>query len=293
MPTASLLTKLPGLSTHLWWTSWHRSGAVLPIAFSSTPETVALVSRSGEVALRLSGHRRGVNCVAWSPDYALISTAAHDGVVRLWDGAGETVETFDDLGDSIESVEFFRDGLSLLVAIRERAVLRVDRATSARRTLLALDCAPSRATLSPDGRFHAVATESESAWIARADGSERRELRHPAAPVFSLAWSADGRLATACEDGVVRIFASDGRVLAASEPSPGRAVQVAWTPDGRHLAAGFREGVARVFAADDLRAVLTLENPKEVTLLAFTPDADVLAVGSGRGDIAFWSLGWT
>jgi WD40 repeat protein len=259
---------------------------VLPVCFAATPATVQLIDRDGDVVLRLEGHTRGVNALSWAPDGSLLASASWDHTVRLWNGSGECVRVLDGFGDSVESVEFGQDG-DLLVASRDRTVRRiVDAAGDAvSRTVATLDCAPSRATASPDGRIIAVATEGDyAAWIDARSG-ERRDLAHPGT-VYGVAWSRDGRLATACEDGAVRVFDGDGREVARSEASAGRAVQVAWHPDGTHLGVGLRTGgAARVFDGA-MQPVLEVANGKEVTVLAWTPSGDRLAIGSGRGELS-------
>jgi WD40 repeat protein len=257
---------------------------VLPVSFAATPETVQLVDRQGEVALRLAGHTRGVNAVAWAPDFSTLASASWDGTVRLWNGAGECVRVVDGFADSVESVDYTKAG-DLVVASRDRTVWRID-AAGARRLLARLECAPSRAAPSPDGGTVAVATEDDFCVLLDAAGG-RRNLAHPG-QVHSVAWSRDGRLATACEDGAARVFDAAGAPLGVSDASPSRAVQVAWHPDGLHLAVGLK-GEARVLDAD-LHSVLSIESSKEVTLLAWTPEGDLLAVGSGRGDLAFWGV---
>ena len=263
---------------------------MLPVCFAASPGTVQLIDRDGDVVMRLDGHTRGVNAVAWTSDGSLLASASWDQTIRLWNGAGECVRILDGFDDSVESVEFAPRG-DLLVASRDRTVSRIADPSGAaqRRTLAILDCAPSRASLSPDGRTVAVATEGDSAVLLDAQSGERRDLAHPGT-VYGLAWSPDGRLATACEDGAARVFDAAGREIGQSEASPARAVQVAWHPDGVHLAVGLRASGTVRLLGPDLHPALELVNGKEVTVLAFAPQGDLLAVGSGRGDLTLFQL---
>jgi len=254
----------------------------------SSSETIQIFDRQGEVALRLAGHTRGVNAVAWSPDARLLASASWDGTVRLWDGSGQCLRVIEGFEDSVESVDFAPNG-DLWVASRDRSIRRVVPASDDAPIVLAtLDCAPSRAAVSPEGGLLAVATEEDYAVLLDPETGARRDVPHPGT-VYGVAWSRDGRLATSCEDGVARVFDQEGRPLGQSESSPMRAVQVAWHPDGVHLAVGLREGEARVLDAE-MSVVLSIENGKEVTLLAWAPKGDMLAVGSGRGDLSFWEV---
>ena len=240
--------------------------------------------------MRFEGHTRGVNAVSWAPDGSLLASASWDGTVRLWNGAGECVRTLDGFDDSVESVEF-TPGSDLIVSSRDRIVCRIGEPAGAaeQRTLATLECAPSRATASPDGRSIALATEGDYAVLLDLETGGKKDLAHPGT-VYGVAWSKDGRLATVCEDGAARVFDATGRKIRESEASAARAVQVAWHPDDVHLAVGLREaGAARVLDAD-LRCVLAVENGKEVTVLAWTPDGDMLTIGSGRGALTFCNV---
>ena len=266
---------------------------VLPACLVSSSETIQLFDRQGDVALRLVGHTRGVNAVSWSPDASLLASASWDGTVRLWDGSGRCLRVIEGFSDAVESVDFSPAG-DLIAASRDRTIRRLDpegpggKPDGAPVVLATLDCAPSRAAVSPDGRLLAIATEDHYAVLLDRTTGAQRNVPHPGT-VYGVAWSRDGRLATACEDGAARVFDRDGEPLHQSAASAMRAVQVAWHPDGVHLTVGLREGKARVLDAD-LSPVLTIENGKEVTMLAWAPEGDMLAVGSGKGDLAFWHV---
>lgn len=114
-------------------------------------------------------------------------------------------------------------------------------------------------------------------------GTAVRDALHRAVPVcrnkamYGLSWSPDGRqVATACDDGFIRLFDSSGTLLKESRPvSTGIPVRSVFSPDGRMLAVAYESIVQlRVLRAADLKP-------------AFTPDLK----GIGNGDLSYvaWS----
>ena len=101
---------------------------------------------------------------------------------------------------------------------------------------------------SPDGKLIAVGQQDGSCAIFEASSlQEVATLKGHRGPVVDLDWSANGRLASASEDGTVRIWddATGDELLVFDQPDGRKFLSVRWTHDGRRLAAGDEEG--RIF----------------------------------------------
>ncbi len=85
-------------------------------------------------------------------------------------------------------------------------------------------------TATADGGTIATAGEDKTVriWTAAA-ATEIAELAH-AGRVFTVAYSVSGRLASGCEDGVVRVFSPAGRLLYRAGGHKGQVNSVGWNP---------------------------------------------------------------
>jgi WD40 repeat protein len=122
----------------------------------------------------------------------------------------------------------------------------------------------------------------------RAALSGQRVLAHPAA-VVRLAFNRDGRrLATACQDGVVRIWdAQTGALIRGLTGHTAPVMCVAFNPDGTRIASGSLDHTVRVRDAGDGREIVKYAghaSQRSVTALAFSPDGlRVASVGGNTG----------
>jgi len=122
----------------------------------------------------------------------------------------------------------------------------------------------------------------------RAALSGQRVLAHPA-PVRRVAFNRDGRrLATACEDGLVRIWdARTGSLLRSLEGHTRQVLCVAFSPDASRIASGSLDHTVRVWDAVEGRGILKYSghtSQLSVEALAFSPDGSrVASIGGDSG----------
>jgi WD40 repeat protein len=300
------------------------------------PDGKALVSASGPV-LRLwdpatgkelfsdfEGHRSAVAAVAVSPDGKSIATAG-DGV-RLWDGATGKPDRRIDAKGHVAVVAFSPDGKTLAYGGSDRIVHLWDMTTGKstgelnghKHQLCGLAFAPDGKTLASGDvqstvRLWDVATGKERQTIDVQSGTES----------LSLAFSPDGKTlacAGAWNDssflpagginvqGVVmtpkqgyRVLlwdAANGKELRHFDGLGDNVKSVAFSPDGKTVAAAARDGrIALWDAATGKEKLHILAHPghrdqefSPAPCVAFTPDGKVLISAGTDGTARVWDV---
>jgi WD40 repeat protein len=111
------------------------------------------------------------------------------------------------------------------------------------------------------------------------------ELRGHEGTVLSLAFSRDAKkVATACEDGKVRIFSvGDWKLLQTLTGHRGPVHRAEFSPNGKWIASAGEDNTVRVWSAEDGALLQTLQESQEPLLdVAFSPDSRFIAASSEK-----------
>ena len=292
---------------------------------SSNSYTDLLGMENVPLARTLTGHAGAVYGTAFAPDGRTLATCGKDGTVQLWNVTDSArprpwAPPVDTGGGAVHAVAFSPDSRTLATADDDGIVqLRNVTHPAAPRALgIALREASSHAAMvsvsfSTDGSRLAGASQDGSLQVWNVtDPARPAPLGQPfanGAPVSSATLSPDGRtLAVADADDTVRLWniTDPARPLLWSAPIPGPATHaiaghvntaytVAFSPDGRTLAAGYYDFTIRLWDVADPARPTPLGSPLAghtniVVSVAFSPDGRVLASAGYDHTVRLWDV---
>jgi len=200
----------------------------------------------GTASSILAGGGSETVAVRFTPDGERILCAGRDGMVRVFrrDGS-EPPRSFSASGAPLLSLDVDRSGRFVAAAGVDGRLWLFDLTGRRLPRVLLHDGAVFAVAWSPDGSR--IATGSADGLVRTFDAAgspiARVDLRGGA--VFGLAWSPDGRLATAAEDGALRVLSQKGQLLEVHGGGPpANAVDV--DPAGSQVIVALADGTARI-----------------------------------------------
>lgn len=270
--------------------------AALPLVLAMC---FASVSRAAPPEpLTLKGHKGWISALAFAPDGKTLATASADKTVKFWDPqTGAELKALESHKDIITAFAFMSDGSQFATASFDGTAKVWSTATH--RPLLTLQGhrgAVLAVAFDPNGGF--IATGGMDGTLRIWDLNTGKEAESPPAHkswVNGLAYSNDGNsLATVSSDNEVWLRNYDGASRKVIRPKLAEVRSVAFSPDGKLLAAGTRYGITRVWNTKDGTEVASLKGKHtgDVWSVAFAPDGKTLAVGDGDwnkpSDVVLW-----
>lgn len=288
---------------------------LVAVALASIMPAAAVGEVPSAPILRLEAgtHTGAINRVDADASGRLLVTGSYDKTARIWDSRSGTllhtlrVPVADGNEGMLFAVAISPDGRTAVAGGwtllgGDGASLYVFDTTSGalRRRVGGLADAIFDLEFSPDGRLLAVgmANRNGVTVLDTATWTPRAHLGGYEDRVMNVAWSAQGRLAVAAYDGRVRLYDAGLREIATVRTSAGtRPFDVAFSPDGGRLAAGFEDSsTLEVFDGRDLRSLYRvtssdLEAHQTLGSVTWSADGNRLIAG-GRAQAVFdnvWS----
>ncbi|TNE84511.1 MAG: WD40 repeat domain-containing protein, partial [Deltaproteobacteria bacterium] len=260
--------------------------AVRHVGFS--PDGAWLVTSSGDGTARvwpgealspsrLTGHERRIMDLAFTPDGKRLATASSDYTARLWNLRTGRSQVVAEHTDEVEAVGFSR---GRMVTVSRDETLRMDGAVYPGKERI------DGLAVSPDGRWAAGAMRGGTLSVWDLDSGELRELEGHKKRIHTVAFSAEGRLASGGKAADLRVWDLEAGTSDKLDDLGAEIGVVAWGPHGE-LAAATYEGLvwidgARHKVGEGVVADLAWSATGALAVATEEGDAVVLADGEVR-----------
>ena len=228
------------------------------VGLSFTDEDMSVVAGGGKTAAiqplsllrRIEGHEGAVTAVRFLPDGASVVSGGVDKTVRQWTLAdGKQTRTFNGSAAAVTSLSISTNGATLL-------------ATGAEKIARTWSLAATTPTVEPAAA-----------------------LEHPDVLNGAAIDDAGARMATACADGVIRVWdLASGRQLQRFAEHEGATTSVALSADGTKVLSGGADKTARLAIVAAQRVFVAGEKAADA---AFLPDGTIATVGDAM-QVKLW-----
>ncbi len=307
-----------------------RTSAITPteilIATSSWDRTIRLWdARTGDLRNSLVGHHDWVLHVAFSPDGGRIASGGADGAIKIWDtGTSQELWTLRGHTKNVTCVTFSRDGRRLASTSSDQTIKIWDGTLSPEALTWRGAAGPiakiaffpdgdrilvAKNVEDPAGRVYHRLTILDTAHDMRDATLDDASDSECGRPIDGIAIRSDGQLvASASQSGRIEAWTvADGRSCFRYDDGTSRFEDVAFSPDGRRLAAAGQvnarrpngelapndtdaNGLLLVFNLDSGLILWRLAGTTTGLIrdIAFSPDGQFLATADNTTTITIW-----
>ncbi|MBX9253028.1 CHAT domain-containing protein [Desmonostoc muscorum CCALA 125] len=298
------------------------------IASASEDKTIRLWNKNGNLLISLNGHQAGVMNVAFSPNGKLIASASKDRTVKLWDlETYELISTFEEHSNEVSAVSFSPDNKTLLSSSWDRTIMVWDINGNVE-SVISHEEKVYYAAFSPDGKTIASASKDGIINLYKKNGCSKKTLRGHRDGVTKISCSPDSkilvssscdktlkiwdcnskfvghsseiikidfnsngdRIATASEDGIVKIWNRTGELLHNLEDHDGCVFDVKFSPDGKTIATTSKNEV-KIWNLKKGQQIDSFSEYKNlVRSISFSPEGKIIIIGYFDGTVILWNI---
>lgn len=270
--------------------AWSPNGELVAIAAPDASHVELLTANNLRVATTVPV--KHPNAVAWAPDSRRLAVSSADGGVTVWDARERS--KLDEVAMAPAKIVWSLDGRRLAAsptrAVPSIVVRDVDARTT--RPIAVPSAYIGRPAFDHGGTRIAVPVQGGSVLILDVvSGRPVQLLGGHRGTVYTAAWTRDGRLVSASDDGTARIWDVErGTLLTILAGHTNQVVTAQWRPDTQVIASASWDGSIRLWDPSTGRARhLLTGHTSGLHDLAWSPDGRKLVSSSQDGTVRLWN----
>ncbi|KAM3096932.1 AAA-like domain-containing protein [Phormidesmis sp. 146-35] len=278
--------------------------AIYSVSFSPDSERLATAGQHGDIKLwdlngnlvkQWTAHPQQVNSLSFSSDNQTLASASNDGTVKLWK-QDTLLKTLTRKNGSVYSVAFSPDGLSLAAAYQD-GTIKLWRVSDGSEidSFQGHKGAVYGVSFSPDGQKLATGSYDNSVKLWRIHNPLRQDLKAHTAEVNSVSFSSDGQIASAGQDGSVKLWnlastdATDFTFLKTLTQGSNWLQAVSFSPDGQMVAIASRDSTIKLWNRNGAQIQTLKGHKNRVYAVSFSPDGQTIASAGYDATIKLWN----
>lgn len=241
-------------------------------------------------------HESTLSQAVFSPDGAMIMTAAFDHTAKLWSvqTPGECLGTLRGHSGTVRCACFSQDGAMVCTGSGDStAKLWSIETGECLRTLKGHAGTVRSIACSPDGTTILTASSDGKAilWDAR-DGRELRHFSSSSVAVCTAAFARDGeRIVTASDDTTAVVWATETAAQLVTLRHDATVLAASFSPDGVCVATASADRTARIWNSTTGARVQVFDGHSHIVRsVDWSPDGVWLVTASGDGTAKLWSV---